>query len=84
MSKMKKVFTLFFVPALLFALTACGGGGQENGNAAEDGASGGSYKIGVIYPMSGGNALFGNAMVDATRIAVDMINEAGGDRKSVV
>ena len=78
MSKMKKVFTLFFVPALLFALTACGGGGQENGNAAEDGASGGSYKIGVIYPMSGGNALFGNAMVDATRIAVDMINEAGG------
>lgn len=38
----------------------------------------GTYKIGMIYPMSGGNALFGNAMVSATEIAVDMINEAGG------
>ena len=46
--------------------------------AAAPAATGDTYKIGVIYPLSGGNALFGNDMYEATKIAIDDINAAGG------
>ena len=46
--------------------------------AAAPAASGDTYKIGVIYPLSGGNALFGNDMYEATKIAIEDINSAGG------
>ena len=46
--------------------------------AAAPAASQDSYKLGVIYPLSGGNALFGNDMYEATKIAIDDINAAGG------
>lgn len=81
MAKMKKFLALALVFALALTLAACGGDNQTD-DASNTGDSetstDGTYKIGMIYPMSGGNALFGNAMVTATEIAVDMINEAGG------
>lgn len=43
--------------------------------AAEDG---GVFKIGSIGPMTGGAAVYGNAVMNAAQIAVDEINEAGG------
>lgn len=80
--KMKKALSLILVLGMLFTLAACGGDTGSTDTSDSSGNSGDSagdtYKVGVIYPMSGSNALFGNAMVDATKIAVDMVNEAGG------
>lgn len=73
----KKFLAMILALAMCLSLAACG---SETEDVAADGSetTGDSYKIGVIYPMSGGNALFGNAMVEATKIAVDMVNEGGG------
>jgi len=74
----KKFLALILTLAMCLSLAACGGSETEDVATDESVTTGDSYKIGVIYPMSGGNALFGNAMVDATKIAIDMVNEAGG------
>lgn len=81
--KMKKALSLILTLGMLFTLAACGGdtSGGTDADTSSDGSAnsaGDTYKVGMIYPMSGSNALFGTAMADATQIAVDMINEAGG------
>lgn len=43
--------------------------------AASDGAT---WKIGAIGPLTGGAAIYGNAVVNGAQIAVDEINAAGG------
>lgn len=37
-----------------------------------------TFKIGGIGPMTGGAAVYGNAVMNSAKIAVDEINEAGG------
>jgi len=46
--------------------------------ATEGAAEGGVFKIGGIGPMTGAAATYGNAVMNATQIAVDEINAAGG------
>lgn len=41
-------------------------------------AEGGAFKIGGIGPMTGAAAVYGNAVMNAVKIAVDEINAAGG------
>ncbi len=54
-------------------------GSEAAGSAAAEGeASGGSYKIGVIGPLTGGAAAYGTCVANAAQLAVDEINEAGG------
>jgi branched-chain amino acid transport system substrate-binding protein len=69
MSKKIKVISMI---AALFMLTgllsACGG---------ED-SSGDTIRIGVLVPLSGTNAEFGNNMLNAYKLAVSEINAAGG------
>ena len=62
---MKKVFAFALVLALVFALGA---------PAYADGA----FKIGGQGPLTGGAAIYGNAVMNAAQIAVDEINAAGG------
>ena len=62
---MKKVFAFALVLALVFALGA---------PAYADGA----FKIGAQGPLTGGAAIYGNAVMNAAQIAVDEINAAGG------
>jgi branched-chain amino acid transport system substrate-binding protein len=38
----------------------------------------GPWRIGALYPMTGSLALLGNENLNGARVAVDMINEAGG------
>lgn len=45
--------------------------------ATGDGALTGTLKLGVIGPLTGGAAIYGNAVVNGTQIAVDEINAAG-------
>jgi branched-chain amino acid transport system substrate-binding protein len=72
--KMKKFLPLLLIFVLLtVTFTGCGGG-----NGGEGGADGEPFKVGAIYPLSGANALLGNQCLTAVKIAVDMVNEAGG------
>ena len=64
MKKMVKLASLACVSAMLLSTTAF--------------AEGETFKIGGIGPMTGGAAVYGNAVMNAAQIAVDEINEAGG------
>ena len=46
--------------------------------AAAEGAEGGTLKIGVIGPLTGAGAAYGNAVANGAELAVKEINEAGG------
>lgn len=52
-------------------LTGCGG--------SSDGTTDGTFKIGTIGPLTGDNAIYGNAVKYGAQIAVDEINALGGD-----
>ena len=41
--------------------------------------AGGTFKIGTIGPLTGDNAIYGQAVANGAKIAVDEINAAGGD-----
>lgn len=77
MKAMKRVIPVVLALVMLLSLAACG---ESNTPAASSGAegTGETYKIGVIYPMSGATAMLGNAAADATRVAIEMVNERGG------
>jgi len=73
------------------SLTACGGksdngattaGAAETTAAADAGAAdqtaGGSFKIGGIGPITGGTAIYGQAVMNGAELAINEINAAGG------
>lgn len=72
-----KKISLAAVAALALALSACGGSSSSGGSS---GASGGGtpITIGSIHPLTGSNAGAGSLMDDASKMAVDDINAAGG------
>ena len=78
MKHFKKVLALMLVAALcLCCFAACGNKTPEpETEPAETDA--GTLKIGVIGPMTGGAALYGNAVKYGAQLAVDEINAAGG------
>ncbi len=47
-------------------------------DTGDSGASGGSFKIGGTAPLTGDNAIYGNAAKNGAQIAVDEINAEGG------
>lgn len=72
--KMKKVLSLTLAAALaVTSLTACGGGA---GKTEEGGSE--VWKIGGIGPITGGAAVYGQAVMNAMELAVEEVNEAGG------
>jgi len=76
---MKKFRVLALILALVLcmsALTACGKG-KSTGTVTEDGVS--IFKIGGIGPLTGGAAVYGEAVRVGAQIAVDEINAAGGN-----
>ncbi len=72
---MKKTALVIF-SLMLIILTACAP--QQPTKAEEKKELVGSYKIGVMYPLSGDAAAYGIPIQRATRIAVDEINAKGG------
>ena len=86
MKKFNKVIGLALVMAMLVGtLTACGGSGDkasENTQADSDAVSSSDgsavWKIGGIGPLTGGNAIYGQAAMNGAQIAIDEINAAGG------
>ena len=74
----KKTLALLLALCMVFALAGCGGGGSEEPSGDGGSASGDTIKIGLIGPITGNNASFGNAMVEGARMTVAEINAAGG------
>ena len=56
--------------AMVAGLTACG---------EKESTTSGAFKIGTIGPLTGENAIYGQAVANGAKIAVDEINAAGGD-----
>ena len=78
----KKLVSIALAGAMALSLVACGssnGGAAtgENGLAVaptEDGSLKGTFTLGMIGPLTGGAALYGQAVTDGAVIAVDEIN----------
>ena len=63
---MKKVLAIVLVVAMMFGMTACSGSGSD------------TIKIGVIAPLTGDVAVYGNAVNDAVKLYTDKVNAEGG------
>ena len=84
----KKFFAMVLTLAMVLSLAACGGNDTASDDTAstdsateEDAgsASGAAFKIGTIGPLTGDTAIYGTAVANGAKIAVDDINAAGGD-----
>ena len=72
---MKKVVCMVLAAVMLMACLA--GCGSPPASTPEDSASA-AFKIGGTAPLTGGAAIYGNAVKNAAQIAVDEINAKGG------
>jgi len=85
---MKKQLSMVLAALMAASLVACGGASGEKkateaeskANAESSGAekSGLTWKIGGQGPLTGGAAVYGNAVVNGAEIAIDEINANGG------
>lgn len=81
---MKKALSLLLAGSMVFSLAACGGSKDtastttDSAAASSDAAGSDTFKIGATGPITGGAAIYGNAVKNGIQIAVDEINEAGG------
>lgn len=81
---MKKALSLLLAGSMVFSLAACGGSKDtastttDSTAASSDAAGSDTFKIGATGPITGGAAIYGNAVKNGIQIAVDEINEAGG------
>ena len=79
----KKLFALMMAMTMTVSLAACGGGKTETPapsteTPAASGEAGGTFKLGTIGPLTGDAAIYGQAVANGAKIAVDEINAAGG------
>ena len=78
----KKVFALALACAMAVPfLSACGDNGGSSSDTSKSGDNGNSsstLKVGVIGPLTGDAAVYGNAVKNGAQLAIDEINEAGG------
>ena len=70
---MKKLFAMMTALAMVTSLAACG-----SSNEAPSGGDAAGYTLGTIGPLTGPNAIYGQAVANGAQIAVDEINAAGG------
>ena len=78
---MKKVVCMVLAAVMLMAcLAGCGSTAAETPASGDNGstASAAAFKIGGTAPLTGGAAIYGNAVKNAAQIAVDEINAKGG------
>ena len=84
---MKRQISFALAALMALSLAACGGSKKNSskGSTAAQGsegqkadASGKKWKIGSQGPLTGGAAVYGNAVVNGAEIAIDEINANGG------
>lgn len=79
---MKKTLSMLLAGMMLVtALAGCSGNNDAAQSGGDDNAaaSGTVFKLGGTGPLTGANAIYGNAAKNGAQIAVDEINAAGGD-----
>lgn len=74
MKKFVRFMSAGFGPSALVLTALAGCGGSDDG-----GSSSGKIKIGSIGPITGGAAIYGQAVKNAAEIAVEEINAKGED-----
>ena len=74
--KIKK--TIAIILSLVLCLGLFAGCGSSSGSSSGYTAKNTEYVIGVSGPLTGGAAMYGQAVVQSAQIAVDEINAAGG------
>ena len=82
---MKKVFAIILAAMMVFSLAACSGGSTEPAAPADGGTPEGELPegtvqihIGATGPLTGGAAIYGQAVKNGAEIAVEEINAMGG------
>ena len=82
---MKKLVSLALAAVLALSVVACGSSDTaasttESTSESSDAAASadGAFKIGGIGPITGGAAIYGQAVMNAAQMATDEINAAGG------
>ena len=79
---MKKKFACFAMAmVMVLGLAACGGKKEEAPAAPAESSNDASvsvFKVGTIGPLTGDAAIYGQAVANGAKIAVDQINAAGG------
>ena len=79
---MKKKFAcLAMAMVMVLSLAACGGKKEEAPAAPAESSNDASvsvFKVGTIGPLTGDAAIYGQAVANGAKIAVDEINAAGG------
>ncbi len=76
---MKKTLSVLLAGTMLAGVLAgCGGGSDNSGNSDNGNNDAAVFKIGGTAPLTGGAAIYGNAVNNGAQIAVDEINAMGG------
>lgn len=80
---MKKQISFALATLMALSLVACGGNTKSSNETSDTAsekadASGKVWKIGAQGPLTGGAAVYGNAVVNGAEIAVNEINANGG------
>ena len=75
LSKMR-IFSIVFLPVLVFSVLACGGGDASEPTAAPEEKE--PFRIGVMESVTGPGETYGTVSVQAKEMAVAEINAAGG------
>ena len=80
---MKKFFALALAAAMVMSMTACGSKEQPSGSSSTGSSTGSTstssdetqtFKLGSIGPLTGSNAIYGVAVVNGAKLAVEAIN----------
>ena len=87
---MKKTMAWIMAAAMCITTTACGSTASSSAaestapaGTSESSAVEGAFNLGLICPLSGSSAISGQIMQNATKMAVDEINAAGGINGSI-
>ena len=74
----KKILCAVLAAAMLAGVLCACGSKTDNGDSTGKASADSVFKIGSIGPTTGETAIYGNAVMNAAKLAVDEINAAGG------
>ena len=77
----KKLLSLVMAAAMVLGLAACGSSADTADTGSDNSASGTTFKIGTIGPLTGENAIYGLAVANGAKIAVEEINASDSSIK---
>ena len=74
----KKILCAVLAAVMLAGVLCACGSKTDNGDSTGKASADSVFKIGSIGPTTGDAAIYGTAVMNAAKLAVDEINEAGG------